>query len=100
MRKVFVNFTRVAGESTRFLALLRARDPQANCQHLDGQQVAAQEPSLAGRFREALYLPSEANIDNRQLLPALADALDELGVECHWNRRVEDTERPDASIII
>ena len=89
-----------AGEATRFQALLRARDSQANYQHLDGPQLGAQEPSLEGRFREALYLPGEAHIDNRQLLPALADALDELGVECHWNRRVEDTERPDALIVI
>jgi glycine oxidase len=89
-----------AGEATRFQALLRARDPQANYAHLDGQRLEAEEPSLEGRFREALYLPGEAHIDNRQLLPALADALDELGVECHWNRRVEDNERPDASIVI
>jgi glycine oxidase len=89
-----------AGEAKRFESLLSARDPQANYQHLDGQRLAAQEPSLGSRFREALYLPGEAHIDNRQLLPALADALDELGVECHWNRRVEDTERPDAFIVI
>jgi glycine oxidase len=89
-----------AGEVTRFQALLKARDPQAHYQHLDGQLLAAQEPSLERRFREALYLPGEAHIDNRQLLPALADALDELGVECHWNRRVEDKERPDAFIVI
>jgi glycine oxidase len=89
-----------AGEATRFQALLRARDPQANYQHLDGQQLAAQEPCLEGCFREALYLPGEAHIDNRQLLPALANALDELSVMCHWHRPVEDTERPDASIVI
>ena len=89
-----------SGEATRFQALLRARDLQASYQHIDGQQLAAHEPSLEGRFREALYLPDEAHIDNRQLLPALADGLDELGVECHWNRRVEDTERPDAFIAI
>jgi glycine oxidase len=89
-----------ADEATRFESLLRARDPQANYQRLDGQQLAAQEPSLDGRFREALYLPGEAHIDNRQLLPALADELDKLGAKCHWNRPVEDTERPDASIVI
>jgi glycine oxidase len=88
------------GEAARFQALLRARDPQANYQHLDGQQLAAREPLLENRFREAIYLPGEAHIDNRQLLPALADALDELGVECHWNRRVEDTQWPDAFIVI
>jgi glycine oxidase len=89
-----------AGEATRFQALLKARDLQAEFQHFDSQQVTAQEPSLGNHFREALYLPGEAHIDNRQLLPALADALDELNVVCHWNRLVDDTERPDASIVI
>lgn len=89
-----------AGEAARFESVLRARDPQANFQHLGGQQLAAQEPSLGGRFRDALYLPGEAHVDNRQLLPALAEALDELEVKCHWNRPVEDTERPDASIVV
>jgi glycine oxidase len=88
------------GEATRFQSLLRSRDPQANYQHLDGQQLAAKEPSLESRFLEALYLPGEAHVDNRQLLPALADALDQLGVECHWNRCIEDAERPDASLVI
>jgi glycine oxidase len=91
---------RHAGEARRFRSLLRARDPQANCQHLDGHELAAKEPSLGGRFREALHLPGEAHVDNRQLLPALADALDELGVECHWNQRVEDAERPAASVVV
>jgi glycine oxidase len=89
-----------AGEAKRFESLLQARDPHANYQHLDGQQLAVREPSLGGRFREALYLPGDAHVDNRQLLPAVADALDELGVECHWNRRVEDAERHDASIVV
>jgi glycine oxidase len=89
-----------AGEARRFESLLSVRDPEANYQRLDGQQLATREPTLGSRFREALYLPGEAHIDNRQLLPALADALDKLGVECHWNRRVEDTERPDAFIAI
>ncbi len=89
-----------AGEASRFEALLKARDPLASFQRFDAQQIAAQEPALSARFREALYLPGEANVDNRQLLSALADALDETGVKCYWNRRVDDAEQPDASIVI
>jgi glycine oxidase len=89
-----------AGEGRRFEAMLRARDTQASYERLDAQQLTAKEPALENRFREALYLPGEAHVDNRQLLPALADALDALGVECHWNRRVEDTERPEARLVI
>ncbi|HUV96394.1 MAG TPA: glycine oxidase ThiO [Acidobacteriaceae bacterium] len=89
-----------AGEARRFESLLKSRDLHANYRRLDGQQLATQEPALGNRFPEALYLPGEAHVDNRQLLPALADAFDALGVECHWNRRVEDSELPDARIVI
>jgi len=89
-----------AGEARRFEYLLKARDPHASYQRLDGQRLASKEPALASRFNEALYLPGEAHVDNRQLLPALADALDHSGVDCHWNRRVEDTELPDASLVV
>ena len=89
-----------AAEMRRFAALLRARDPLANFQHLDAPALALKEPALEGRFREALFLPHEAHVDNRQLLPALADALEAAGVDCHWNHRVEDTERPEAALVI
>jgi glycine oxidase len=89
-----------AGEARRFETLLKARDPIASFQRFDAQQIAAQESTLSGRFREALYLPGEANVDNRQLLSALADALDEIGVKCHWNRGVDDAEQLDASVVI
>lgn len=89
-----------AGEARRFEALLKARDPEANYRRLDGQELATKEPALENRFGEGLYLPGEAHVDNRQLLPAMADALDALGVDCHWNRHVEDTELPEASLVI
>lgn len=89
-----------AGEARRFESLLKARDSQANYRRLDLQQLAQKEPALGNRFREALFLPGEAHVDNRQLLPALADTLDDLGVECHWNRQVEDIELPDATLVI
>ncbi len=89
-----------AAEARRFETVLRTRDPHARYEHLNAEQLAGKEPALGTRFREGLYLPGEAHIDNRQLLPALADALEALGVECHWNRRVEDSERPEASLVI
>jgi glycine oxidase len=88
------------GEAARFEAMLRSRDPQARVERLSSLDLNAKEPSLQGRFREALYLPGEAHVHNRELLPALADALDSLGVECHWNRPVADTERPDARLVV
>lgn len=89
-----------AGEAARFEAILKLRDAQTCVERLGSEEVSAKEPLLRGRFREALYLPGEAHVHNRELLPALADALDALEVECHWNRPVADTERPDSRLVV
>ncbi|WP_409520568.1 FAD-dependent oxidoreductase [Melaminivora sp.] len=52
---------------------------------LDGARLAALEPAVAGRFHQGLYLPGEGQLDNRQLLAALAATLQELGVAVHWH---------------
>ncbi len=54
-------------------------------QALDGAQVAALEPAVAGRFHQGLYLPGEGQLDNRQLLAALAATLQRLEVAVHWH---------------
>ena len=54
-------------------------------QVLDSAGVAAAEPTLAHRFTQGLYLPGEGQLDNRQLLAALAHAMEQLGVDVHWN---------------
>ncbi len=43
------------------------------------EQIAALEPELAERFERALYLPDEAHLDPRAVLPALAARLEALG---------------------
>ncbi len=52
---------------------------------LDGEAIASLEPSLARRFHEGLYLPGEAQLDNRQLLQALTATLGYLGVAIEWH---------------
>ncbi len=47
---------------------------------LDEAEIAALEPSLAGRFREGLFLPREAHLDPRQVLMALRANLTAAGV--------------------
>lgn len=89
-----------AQEAKRFELLLKARDPRADYQRLDEGHLRSLEPALEGRFREGLLLHGEANIDNRQLLPALADSLDEIGVVCHWHHPVADLGQLDASLVI
>ena len=54
-------------------------------QALGSEGVAQLEPALAGRFAQGMYLPGEGQLDNRQLLAALARAMEELGVATHWN---------------
>ena len=46
--------------------------------------LAQHEPQLAGRFHQAYFLPDEGQLDNRQVLQALADALEQHHVRCHW----------------
>jgi glycine oxidase len=39
------------------------------------------EPALGARISEALYIPGEAQLDNRAFLRAVAIAVEEAGVE-------------------
>ncbi len=54
-------------------------------QALDSAGMAALEPALAQRFHQGLYLPGEGQLDNRQLLTALEQAMHTLPVQYHWN---------------
>ena len=58
----------------------------------NADEIAANEPQLAGRFSDGLYLPTEGQLDGRQVLNALVDALKSMNVACHWSceREVED----------
>ena len=58
-------------------------------QWLSGEQIAEVEPQLAGRFHQGLYLPTEAQIDNRGLYLALNQALLDNQVNLHWLTHVE-----------
>lgn len=57
-------------------------DQSAKLVWLDTAQLADLEPSLMPRFSKALYAADEGQVDNRQLLSALAGALVEHG--CEW----------------
>ncbi len=54
-------------------------------QSLDARALALTEPVLAGRFQQAFFLPGEGQLDNRELLLALLEALTEAGVQLCWN---------------
>lgn len=75
-------------EAQRFTKVLEANQrttPELPAlQKLDSTALAAAEPALAQRFAQGLYLPGEGQLDNRQLLAALATEMQRLGVQTHW----------------
>ena len=78
-----------ASEAARLAHKLQQTQAQVSglpaLQTLDGPGVAGLEPSDTGRFHQGLYLPGEGQLDNRQLLAALAATLAGLGVATHWH---------------
>ena len=70
-------------------------------ERVDGARVAELEPALAGRFHEGLYFASEAHLDPRAALNALAARLDALrvplrfGNEFHEHAESRDGESRD-----
>ncbi|MDO5687455.1 MAG: FAD-dependent oxidoreductase [Neisseria sp.] len=72
--------------STRFAQHLRhGNGGREDWENWDAAQIAAHEAQLAGRFAHGFYLPGEGQLDNRQTLSALAAALRQRGVTCHWH---------------
>jgi glycine oxidase len=78
-----------AAEAERFASQLARTSaalpslPQA--QRVDSAAIHALEPSLDHRFAQGLYLPDEGQLDNRELLAALAHQMLVLGVTVHWH---------------
>lgn len=78
-----------SAEASRFAGLLQntqQRLPELpHMRRLDGAAIRQLEPALENRFAQGLYLPGEGQLDNRQLLKALLDEMQALGVMLHWN---------------
>jgi len=89
-----------AGEAHHFERLLARRDAQANLVHVDAARLNQLEPALDSRFGQSLYLPGEAQIDNRALLKTLALALEDADVQCHWGTFVAGDSLPAAGIVV
>ena len=58
----------------------RKLDDPAQMESLDAAALADREPTLARRFGRALFFPNEGQLEPRELLPALAEALRHLDV--------------------
>lgn len=89
-----------SAEAVRAERRLASRLPQAAWKRLENSQLRELEPALNPRLSQAAYICGEAQIDNREFLQAVAVALEETLVECHWNTFVSEREFPDAGIVV
>jgi glycine oxidase len=92
-------------EASLFERRVRANAPAAlladgGLARVDGPALAAAEPALAGRFATGWLMPREGQLDNRQVLQALAAGLAERGVAAQWNTCVDERARPRARVTI
>jgi glycine oxidase len=89
-----------AGQAVRVQRALASRNAQGHLKHVAGPELGELEPALGTRFPRALYIAGEAQVDNRALLQAVAIALSQSKVECHWETFVPDGELPNAGIVV
>jgi len=91
-------------EAGLFDSRLRANAPapllEGGIQALRGAELAQAEPALAGRFTQGLLLPREGQLDNRQLLHALAVGLEARGVDLHWHCEIDEQALPAARVLL
>jgi glycine oxidase len=92
-------------EASLFERRVRANAPAAlladgGLTRIDGPALASVEPALAGRFPTGWLMPREGQLDNRQVLHALAAALAQRGVAAHWNTGVDEQALPPARVTI
>lgn len=89
-----------AAEALRVERLLASGHAQSHVKRVENAQVDELEPALETRFPQALYLPGEAQVDNRELLNAVAIALEDEGVECHWATVISEDTLPWVGTIV
>ena len=89
-----------SAEGVRVEKLLASRGLQANVEYIGGAGLNELEPALGTPFSRAIHIAGEAQLDNRELLQAVALALAESEVECHWETFVADGALPDSGIVV
>jgi glycine oxidase len=67
-------------------------------QRLDAAALAELEPSLEGRFREALFYPAEGHVEPRRVLPKLHEKIVAAGGTIRFNSDI-GTEQLDGIVI-
>lgn len=65
----------------------------------DAERIAALEPDLAGRFRQALFFREEAHLDPRRALAALVERLADLGIAIRFGVDLSPDAAPGDAVI-
>lgn len=78
------------GDYLRFTQHLEQHYGQHTTQVLDRRSLTQLEPSLGAKFHQGLFLPDEAQLDNRQLLIALTHAIEHSSIEWLTDSLVTD----------
>jgi glycine oxidase len=82
------------GELTRLRDEFRRKSGDAEAmREVTGDDLGALEPELAGRFLHGLHFPREAQLDNRELLDALAATIKREGIAWHTGANVQRVEK-------
>jgi glycine oxidase len=89
-----------AGEARHFERMLAAHAPGTELVQLDSAKLQELEPNLSARFQHSLYLPGDAQLDNREVLSAIAAALEETGVTCYWQTAILEDALPTAGVVV
>lgn len=80
----------------QFIQQLQHQHPNKQpWQHWQTQQIQQHEPQLSQRFQQALYLNTEGQLDNRQLLTTLAQALQHPNISCYWHTPITQPPKTD-----
>lgn len=85
-------------EAFRFKEIIGNRSKQSSNLsspvEVDYKSIQDLEPHLNNHLRQGLFLANEGQLDNRQVLDALLNEMNQLGVHIHWNnpRNMSDFE--------
>ncbi len=93
------NGSLVVAQARDLAELMRFSRRTRNFEWCDAAGIAALEPDLAGRFGRALFFRSEAHLEPRAALAALANRLAELGVPIRYGIDA-DTAPPETPVVV
>ena len=79
-------------EMARFKNSLQSKTTSDAFRSVAGAELQALEPQLDRCFTDGLYIPDEGQIDSRGILSALAKALRDRKVDCHYNQNIPNLQ--------